>query len=152
VKLIDFLKDHMTQAAKRVNLNAAQRYRFWLIACTISRHTGMRLSDICQLEWSAIKPKRITVLTDNKDAQVDLPLTKELAAAVSMISKANKTYCFPLERQVSLSNKRAKLPRHFMHVCESLEFDGLSFGSLRSAYISECQKKGVPMPHISVGK
>ena len=51
---------------------------FWWVAVPVARWTGLRLGDICQLEWDCFSQvDRANVWTDKRDRRVSLPLTQK---------------------------------------------------------------------------
>jgi hypothetical protein len=43
-------------------------------------NAGLRLGDICALEWACLKePGKVVVWTDKRDTRVDLPVDDDLA-------------------------------------------------------------------------
>ncbi len=154
-RLMHYLITELEAAEKRALKSPraerrASLLRFWSLACPISRYAGLRLGDICQLEWDCFaKPRKMVVWTDKRDMRVSLPLVPELADAVARIPINTKTYCFPEEQKIITSKKRAKFSVYFGELCHLLELKGHSFHDLRHTYCTECYKKGVPMPHIA---
>jgi integrase len=54
--------------------------RFWYCATLIGCYAGLRLGDICSLEWSCLQhPNKLIVWTDKRDTQVELPVDENLA-------------------------------------------------------------------------
>jgi integrase len=124
---------------------------FWKAAIFIGWKTGLRLTDICQLEWSCFGKGVMTVWTDKRDKRVELPLTLEIACALQIASdhSGNSRHLFPNHRDLVLSEKRGNLSSQFRTVCQRAGIKGKSFHSLRSTYINDCLESGQPMPHIA---
>lgn len=151
-RIITYLKTELEEALRYPKTaERAERLRFWLIATQIGRHAGLRLSDVCTLQWDSFaKPGRMIVWTDKRDARVELPMTTELAEAVALIPMEDDTYCFPKQKeQISSKHTRVALSQYFSRICQELDMTGLSFHSLRHTFCTECEAKGISVPHIS---
>ena len=128
---------------------------FWGVAIRLSRYLGLRLGDICNLEWAALKFKpgyiQIKVWTRKRNTPVCLPLDEpELQRAIAMIRHDDAQYCYPLERYISNEPKdRHRLSKYFQRLCEMAGIEGKSFHCLRHTYATECARKGKSMPHIA---
>lgn len=125
---------------------------FWRPAIALGRWTGLRLGDICQLEWESLaKPGKIVVWTQKRDRRVELPLEPDsLRRAVDSIEKTDKTYCFPREREIVMDPKRRSiLSVQFGRLCTKCGIEGRSFHDLRSSYCSAQDAAGIPIEHIS---
>lgn len=128
-------------------------YFFWNAAVPIGRWTGLRLGDIACLEWACLStPGKIAVWTQKRDKRVELPLDPaELAKAIDSIERWDPEFIFPRARDLILDPKRRSgLTVQFKRLCERVGIEGKSFHGLRSTYITECVKAGIPMPHIAV--
>lgn len=124
---------------------------FWAAAIPIGRWTGLRLGDICQLEWDCLeKPGVLTVWTEKRDRRVELPLNDKLTAAIEGIAKRSKQFLFPHQRDMTRNPKRRPLlSTQFSRICAGAGVEGRTFHDLRSTYASACLAAGIPMPHIS---
>lgn len=125
---------------------------FWKAAIAIGRWTGLRLGDICQLEWDCLEvPGQISTWTDKRDRRVSLPLVPvELAAAIEAVPRQWPKYLFPYQRELARSpTRRALLSTQFGRLCHAVGVKGRVFHDLRSSYATACLRDGVPMPHIS---
>ena len=149
-RLMTYIKKELTAAEEAGPEKRANQLRFWFIACPLSRYTGMRLGDICQLEWDCFsKPGFIAVWTDKRDVRVQVPLSPEIADAVACIPIEDKIYCFPEERQCATGPLRARLSVYFGRLCENAEVKGHSFHDLRHTYVTDRHKKGTPLGQIA---
>ena len=123
---------------------------FWYCAVTLGRHTGLRLGDIAQLEWDTLKKGRITVWTDKRDRRVDLALHPDAADAFGMVAPVDKQFIFPAQARLAQDvSRRANLSTQFGRLCDRVEIFGKTFHDIRSTYICECDKKGIPIEHIA---
>lgn len=116
---------------------------FWRAAVTLSLHTGLRLTDICQLEWSCFaRPGKIIVWTDKRDVRVELPLTHEIEGALQCIERAHAKYVFPEQRETVLNPRlRSKLSLYFGRELAKLGIEGKSFHCLRHTYATNQSKQ-----------
>lgn len=123
---------------------------FWKSASIISRCSGLRFGDVCQLEWATLE-KKFTVWTDKRNKRVQPHIwNKELFdETVAQIPADNPQYCFPGHRATYLNSKRRPvLNVQFSRLCESLGMKH-SFHELRHTYSTECHRGGIPTPHIA---
>lgn len=127
-----------------------QRLAFWRVAILLGRHAGLRLGDICQLEWAAVSGRRLNVWTDKRDKRVSITIPQDVALALSAMPRSQSPYCFPEQRETIIDPvSRAKLSTQFARLLKAVGITGKSFHSLRSSYATACERDGVPMPHIS---
>lgn len=125
---------------------------FWHAAVIIGRYTGLRLGDICCLEWDclSLNPGYLTVWTRKRDKRVSLPIEeKPLIEAIASLRKADPKFIFPEERQIILSPRHTVMSMRFASLCRACGIEGKSFHCLRSSYITDAKKKGLPMEHIA---
>jgi len=125
---------------------------FWGVAVRLGRYLGLRLGDICNLEWVALKkPGYIKVWTRKRNVDVYLPLDElAVSMAIAMIPRDDPKYCFPIERYITNEPKdRHRLSKYFQRLCEMAGIEGKSFHCLRHTYATECARKGKSMPHIA---
>lgn len=152
-RIITHLRDQVKEfskpktAADRKRLETA---RFWLCAVIIGRYAGLRMGDICTLEWSCFsKPGKMIVWTDKRDARVELEIDSNLYEGVSAIPNNNRKVCFPVQDAIIRSKQRSKLSVQFMRILEACDIHGHSFHDLRHTYATDCSNRGIPMPHIA---
>lgn len=125
-------------------------YAFWRAAVAISRHSGLRLGDIAQLEWDTIKNDKLVVWTDKKDKRVRIPFIPELRAAVRLIPERKSRYCFPKHQKLAInSGEWAKVSMQFRHILDMIGLQHLSFHCLRHTFIEDCAARGIPVQHIA---
>lgn len=124
---------------------------FWHGAIQIGRWTGLRLGDICQLEWGSFaETGQMRVWTDKRDRRVSLPVGPELVVAVSAIPSTHPVYCFPVQRDLIRDpSKRSNLSKQFSRLCARLGMAGRSFHELRHTYATASAENMIPMPQIA---
>lgn len=126
---------------------------FWHAAIAIGRWTGLRLTDICTLEWDCLRvPGKLTVWTRKRDKRVELDRydPPALALAFQNLPMEDDRYLFPVQRLTVLDpTLRATLSTQFTAILEACGIEGKSFHCLRSSYITACTEAGIPMEHIA---
>lgn len=136
---------------------AAGAEGFWRHAVSLSYWTGLRLSDVCCLEWSSIDSTSIVLWTQKTDTRVQVQLREELIGAgelgmtileMMMESKRGK-YCFPEERTTILDpEKRAKLSVYASRLFNRCGIEGKSFHCLRHSFVTRLAKAGKTLEEI----
>ncbi len=120
---------------------------FWHFAVLCSSETGLRLSDICQLEWSCFGrwhalPETLTVWTDKTNTRVAHIISPELQRVTLRLANRTRdtTNLFPEQREIILDVKRRNLLSiQFKRICDGLGIKGKSFHCLRHA--AACNKR-----------
>lgn len=132
-------------------LDKEPKYLFWSFAVRISNEIGLRLGDVCQLEWDCFSaPGRVTVWTDKRDRRVSVPISKELEELVSVIPVESTQFLFPNERErIRDTSRRAGLSMDFKRLCERNGITGKSFHCLRHTCISRWAKEGKTLDSIA---
>lgn len=125
---------------------------FWNIAITIAYHTGLRISDICRLQWDCFSEKgKMTVWTSKKNRRIQLPLQpRELLDAVASIPAEHPVYCFPVQARSVLNGGRGANGQDFQTLLKTVGITGKTFHDLRATYIANCLAKGMPIRQVSV--
>jgi integrase len=129
---------------------------FFRQAVALSYWAGLRLGDICSLEWDSIKDRdRLAVWTEKRDKLVLINTTDEmfgggiLKEVLSEIDVEDKVYCFPTWHQTSTNPKtRSKPSVYFTRLCERLEIYDRSFHCLRHTCITRMEKQGISLEEI----
>lgn len=116
----------------------AQGEVFWQFATLCAWEIGLRLGDICQLEFDCFdKPGHVTVWTDKRDRRISVPISDALAELVTLIPLSHDRYLFPEQRTMNSDPKRrAFLSVYFKRYCERNEITGKSFHCLRHACVT----------------
>jgi len=124
---------------------------FWKFAVRIGWETGLRLGDICQLEWSCFdRPNEVIVWTDKRNKRVAVPISEELSALLTTIPMQDAKYIFPEQRATLLdSSRRAVLSVYFKRYCERAGIEGKSFHSLRHAFVQTHREHGETWEQIA---
>jgi integrase len=121
-----------------LRIAAATDSPFWRFATSVSFATGLRLGDICCLEWECFDGPVMTVWTDKRDKRVG-PFTLEGEALrhLKSIPVTDPKFLFPLQRDIYKSaTRRALLSVQFKKLCTAVELEGHSFHGLRHTYAS----------------
>jgi integrase len=106
---------------------------FWLVAVRLGAETGLRLSDIAQLEWRSFgEAGKVVVWMDKTNRRIEHSISEAMQNLIGEIPVVDPDFVFPeqcaLMREVS---KRAGLSVQFGRLCERLGIKGRSFHSLR---------------------
>ena len=124
---------------------------FWTFAVIISNEIGLRLGDICQLEWqSFVKPGVAVVWTDKRDRRVEVPVSARISDLLTEIPISSAQYMFPEEREMVLDVKRRSyLSIHFKRLCTRAGVTGKSFHCLRHGCITRWASQGKSLETIA---
>lgn len=136
VKLLisELRKDwNKAQTDKQELFRDANDVLFWLIAVSIGKETGLRLSDIAQLEWrSFADPGILVVWTEKTNRRVEHPISEAVQHLISEIPVTDPDYLFPEQRDTIRDvDKRARLSVQFSRLLAKVGISGKSFHSLR---------------------
>jgi integrase len=102
------------------------------------------------LEWACLKePGKLVVWTDKRDTRVDLTVDDDLARGLAAIPANSNKVCFPEQDAINRSTKRSKFSVQFGRILQAVGIRGHSFHDLRHTFCSDCQRKGIPTPHIA---
>lgn len=119
-------------------LRGTEAGSFWNYAVQLGWTTGMRLGDICCLEWASIGDRSISVVTSKRGVPVEHAITPELRRLFKQIRDSETTsarYCFPAAAAQYLKpSGQAVMSKQFARLCERLGIEGKSFHGLRHAY------------------
>jgi len=131
---------------------------FWRFACALSYWAGLRLSDVCNLEWAGIMPEEIVVWTQKSETRVALPLKNALIGngelqpilmAMMCDHARDPKYCFPVQRAIiNDPERRAGLSVAFGRILVELGIEGKSFHCLRHSFATRLGKAGVTVEEI----
>lgn len=133
-------------------LLSGARGSFWEAAITIALETGLRLSDICQLEREGITDFRVIVWTDKTNTRINLPMGDVLRGCLERLSCPSGRYLFPDQRAYIIDpRRRAQLSTQFSRLCRRVGLDGKkTFHCLRHTYASRrLNKDGLTVEAIS---
>lgn len=117
--------------------------RFWDFAVRLSHETGLRLGDICALEWRCFeKSGTLTVWTGKTDTRVEIAVSDALLDLVANIPVSDDKYVFPNERATQRDPKRRSgLSVNFSRICKAAGVEGKSFHCLRHTLASDKYSK-----------
>jgi integrase len=126
--------------------------------------TGLRLGDICCLEWAGVKETELIVWTEKRDKRVKIPIQEPLYGSgivyetLSNLEMMDATYVWPkLKAERDSVNTKSNQSAFFARdLCERRlgerleleEFIGLSFHCFRHSFIQRLNRSGVPMEKI----
>lgn len=125
---------------------------FFKAAIILGRDLGLRLGDICNLEWACfdLPAKTATIWTDKSNTRVQLPVTERVIELLGTLPRLDETYVFPNERAiVNDPVRRATLSMAFGRFFRELGFRGLSFHSLRASYATTMALQGAELSAIA---
>lgn len=129
---------------------------FFKQATAISYWTGLRLGDICSLEWASIKNRnKMVVWTLKRDKLVQIDLKSEyfgggiVQKVLNEIDVEDKIYCFPEWHKMMADPKsRSKPSVYFKRICERLDIYNRSFHCLRHSFVTRLEKAGLSLEEI----
>jgi len=147
-KLADSWKEIITQERAR----ALHEEIFWTFAVTIGDELGLRLGDICQLEWECFRnPRTVIVWTDKRDRRIEVPISERIDELLTQIPVRDSKYLFPEQREIINDDKRrAVLSNTFLRACRRIGIQGKSYHSLRHATLTRWKKEGMSLEDIAV--
>lgn len=132
--------------------------RFWHFAIAASRCLGLRLGDICRLEWACVSAETgsLIVWTEKRDKRVQPPIMEPEGApgcwlrAVGQVEPVSEKLLFPTEASIHNDPAvRSTLSVQFRRLCDKLGLEGRTFHCLRASYCTACNRAGVPIEHIA---
>jgi integrase len=124
---------------------------FFNSAIILGRDLGIRLADICNLEWKQFDfDRKVVVVWQGKtNSRVEIPLSKRVIKLVQELPKFDKKLLFPNEAEMSKNTKRrAVLSMAFILFFRRQGFDGYSFHSLRATLATTMANQGATMKEI----
>lgn len=122
---------------------------FWKQATIISRCSGLRMSDVINLEFAQLGPP-LTVWTRKSQKRVQPFISnRELYNSATQFLVPCGEFVYPHVRKIYLNERtRPTLNNEFIRICKTAGLEGYSFHSLRASYSSECFAKGIRIDHI----
>lgn len=116
--------------------------RFFRFASIMSWEIGLRLGDICQLEWMCFASGgEVIVHTDKRDTRIAVPMTDTMKAAFEQLPTGDIDYLFPVQRELILSKSRSRPSEYFKKELNACEIEGKSFHALRHTCIRRMKKE-----------
>ena len=136
---------------------------FFRQAVAICWWTGLRIVDVCNLEWdcldAAANPKTLTIHTQKRDVRVCLPIEDPLVGGgllveiIQQIELNDPTYCFPEQREWMNNPKgRSKLSLYFSRILRRLDMyeEGKGWHSLRRSFVTRLKQEGKTLEDIAI--
>lgn len=125
--------------------------RFWYAATLLGRWSGLRLGDVCSLEWACFNKKGFMVVwTDKKDTRVALPIGDELCQGIVAIPTNTKKHCFPEQRAMICDvHQRSTLSVQFQRLLADAGIQGKSYHCLRHTLATELNAEGESIEAIA---
>ena len=130
---------------------------FWKMATFLASETGLRLGDVCSLEWSCFDGNYVTVWTDKRDKRVKVKVPDDVINSLCDIQVTDPVYIFPDRRETYKDrNRRAGLSVQFKRLCCQVadvsgrdDLKNKSFHGLRSYYAKTNKDKGKALEDIA---
>ena len=125
---------------------------FWGAAVRIARRLGLRISDICTLEWSSFAVEgKVKINTRKRNIMVELELNHpEIAEALRLFKNEHSVYVWPLERQMVIGSVyRGILSSEYRRMMRNIGLKGKTFHGLRHTFATELRNAGKDLPHIA---
>ena len=137
---------------------AANLKGFWRWALILSYYTGLRLGDVCRLEWSSVRRDELIVWTHKSykrvalgfdDARLGAGALRQVffEAAAGRDPRHPSPYCFPEMRERYLTHFSA-VSLEFVKLARSVCIFGKSFHCLRHAFCSRLAAAGIKTTEI----
>lgn len=134
---------------------------FWRWATALSYWTGLRLVDVCCLEWASIRSDAILVFTRKDEDRIWLPFDnphinpggelQNIIFEMTLGCVGSKQYVFPKQRLEILDpSKRAKFSVAYTRLLNRLGIENKSFHCLRHSFATRLKKAGVSIEEIAV--
>ncbi len=126
---------------------------FFHAGIIFGRDLGLRLSDLCCLEWACFNYKKntVSILMEKSQKRVEIPLTPRVRGEIAGMEKAHDRFLFPTEREMVLNmRRRAALSIYFVRFFQRCGFEGYSFQSLCAIYAASMAAKGATLEEIAI--
>jgi len=108
---------------------------FWLFAVRLAAETGLRLSDIAQLEWRSLahdQVGKVVLWMEKTNQRIEHTISPGLQHFIGDLPVIDAKHVFPEQRAIIKDPaKRAGLSVQFARLCERLNIKDKSFHSLR---------------------
>ncbi len=152
-------------AFKRAEYDKLMRHApyFFKQAIALCWWTGLRIVDVCNLEWDCFDaesdPKTLTIHTQKRDVRVCLPIEDPLIGGgflidiMQQIDFDDPVYCFPEQREwMSSPKSRSKLSLYFSRILQRLEMyeEGKGWHSLRRSFVTRLKREGKTLEDIAI--
>lgn len=144
-----FTPEEYKRLKEATAIGAGQPY--WLGACIIAWHTGLRMGDVAQLKWSHLDlgNKVLNIVPQKNQKQnkmIHIPIPNELLDWLmtrrTEIKDQNDESEFVMEDMAD-GYRNGRLSREFAAVCQKAEVVGKSFHSFRRTFNTRAIEAGV---------
>ena len=152
-------KSHLSLTEDEINHIMQHCNAFWMAAVYLASEPGLRLGDICSLEWDSVDPASglIVVWTDKSDTRVSLNMPHCLSDMLSRLPVIDTNYVFPVEREIYRDPKRRSwLSGEFKKIVKSAsktmaggDLHKKSFHGLRGYYAKKKAKGGASKEDVA---
>jgi integrase len=150
-------KSHTSMNDEDIKVLLKEANAFWKMAIHLATKTGLRLGDICSIEWACFDGNKVNVWTDKRDKRISIKIPVSLVNALCNLPVSDPTYVFPEEREEYLDVKRrSALSVRFKRLCEATakktgrnSLKKKSFHGLRSYYAKNKKNNGVKVEEIA---
>lgn len=124
--------------------------KFWHVAIALGRYAGLRIGDVCRLEWESFQtPGVLMVWTHKRNKPVRVPIHPQLEQALKALETHENTFVFPAQqRLITDVKKRSELSNTFTRACRRLGIHGKSFHDLRRTFCTVQAQSGVSTQEI----
>jgi len=134
-RLLKALRNDLKLAAvkKHELFQDASHILFWLVAVMVSKETGLRLSDVAQLEWRCFgEPGKLVVWTEKTNRRIEHIISRDIQNIIGDVPVIDPDYIFP-EQRATIRNiaKRSLLSVQFSRLLDRVGIKGKSFHSIR---------------------
>lgn len=123
---------------------------FYHDAMLIGRDIGLRLDDICSLEWASVlfDQHKLVVWTGKADVRVELPMTKRVERALRRQVGNDRRWVFPEQHATySRPSSRGAISTQFKRIFARAGFESRSFHCLRATYATVEYMKSLRSGH-----
>lgn len=125
---------------------------FWFCAVQVAWETGLRLGDICQLEWASFdEPGRLVVWTEKTNTRICLRIRPGLHALIRTVprTRTKDLFVFPEQRNLYVDvNKRYWFSQRFGRFLVRAGIHGHSFHDFRRSNATLANRHGMPVELI----
>lgn len=124
--------------------------KFWHVAVALGRYAGLRIGDVCRLEWESFKtPGVLMVWTHKRNKPVHVPIHPLLEQALKSLETHDNAFVFPAQqRLISDVRKRSHLSTTFTRACRRVGIHGKSFHDLRRTFCTVQAQNGASTQEI----